>query len=79
MDCCLPVCWLEWNPNQQTAPPPIKNNKYQYRIDTLSSPDDGHIDAQNKQRREKIYAKNYVHLTYLFTYSMEQGPSWEAS
>ena len=28
--------------NQQTRQPPIQSEKFQYRIDTVSSPDDGH-------------------------------------
>jgi len=30
---------------QQTRQPPIQSEKYQRRIDTVSSPDDGHIVA----------------------------------
>jgi len=32
---------------QQTRQPSIQNEKYQFRIDTISSPDDGHIVARN--------------------------------
>jgi len=42
--------WDESHPNQQTRQPPIQSEKYQCRIDTLSSPDDGHTDAQNMYR-----------------------------
>jgi len=33
--------------NQQAEEPPIQSDKYQRRIDTVHSPDDGHIDARN--------------------------------
>ena len=33
--------------NQKTEQPPIESDKYQYRIDTVSSTDDGHIDTRN--------------------------------
>ena len=33
--------------NVQTRQPPIQSKKYQSRIDTVSSPDDGHIVARN--------------------------------
>ena len=46
MSGCL-FCWLQWNSNQQTRQPPTQNDKYQWHIDTLSSPDDGHVDARN--------------------------------
>ena len=45
--------------------PPIQSDKYQCRIDTVSSPDDGHIDARNMYRRENKYTKNCVHLVGL--------------
>jgi len=32
---------------QQTRQPPVQVEKYQCRIDTVSSPDDGHIVARN--------------------------------
>ena len=35
------------HPNQQTGQPPIESEKYQCRIDTVRSPDDGHIVARN--------------------------------
>ena len=35
------------HPNQQNIQPPIQSEKYQCRIDTVSSPDDGHIVARN--------------------------------
>ena len=51
--------------NQQTRQPPIQSDKYQCRVDTVSSPDNGHIDARNMQRRENKYTKKYVHLVGL--------------
>jgi len=36
-----------WLSGQQTREPPIHSEKYQCRIDTVSSPDDGHIVARN--------------------------------
>ena len=39
--------WNETHPNQQTRQPPIQSEKYQCRIDTVSSPDDEHIVARN--------------------------------
>jgi len=38
------------HPNQQTRQPPIQSEKYQCRIDTVSSPDDGHTVARNMWR-----------------------------
>jgi len=35
------------HPNQQNREPIIENEKYQCRIDTVISPDDGHIVARN--------------------------------
>jgi len=35
------------HPNQRSRQPPTQNKKYQCRIDTVSSPDDGHIVARN--------------------------------
>jgi len=32
---------------EQTGQPPIHSGKYQCHIDTVSSPDDGHIVARN--------------------------------
>ena len=40
----------ESHPNQQTKQPPTQSEKYQFRIDTASSPDDGHIVARNMGR-----------------------------
>jgi len=40
----------ESHPNQHTRQPPIQNEKYQCRIDTVSSPDNGHIVARNMYR-----------------------------
>ena len=39
--------WDDSHPNQQTRQPPIQSEKYQCRIDTVDSPDDGHIVARN--------------------------------
>ena len=39
--------WDETHPNQQTRQPPIHSEKYQCRIDIVSSADDGHIVARN--------------------------------
>jgi len=39
-----------WLSGLQTRQPPIHSKKYQCRIDTVSSPDDGHIVAQNTER-----------------------------
>ena len=41
------VCWLEFHSNQQTGEPSIQSDKYQCRIDTVISPDDGHMVARN--------------------------------
>jgi len=49
------------NFSQQTEQPPIQNDKYQCRIDTVSSPDDGRIDARNMYRRGNKYIKKYVY------------------
>jgi len=35
------------HPNQQTRQPPILSERYQCRIETVSSSDDGHIVARN--------------------------------
>jgi len=37
----------ELNVFMQTREPPIESEKYQCRIDTVNSPDDGHIVARN--------------------------------
>ena len=39
----------------------IQNNKYQVRINTVVSPDDGHIVARNKQRKEINIIRKIVH------------------
>ena len=39
-----------WLSGLQTRQPPIQSEKYQCRIDTVSSPDDGHIVARNMYR-----------------------------
>ena len=36
--------------DQHTKQPPVQSEKYQCRIDTVSSPDDGHIVARNMYR-----------------------------
>jgi len=38
--------WDKSHPHEQTRQPPIQNEKYQCRIDTVNSPDDGHIVAR---------------------------------
>ena len=47
-------------PADQT--PPIQSDKYQYRIDTVISPDDGHMVARNMSRREINILSRIVHL-----------------
>ena len=42
--------WISIQPADQT--PPIQSDKYQCRIDTVISPDDGHIIARNMGRKE---------------------------
>ena len=37
--------WDESHPNQSTRQPPIQSEKYQCRIDIVSSSDDGHVVA----------------------------------
>ena len=56
MSGCL-VCWLGWDYNQQTRQPPIQNKKYQCRIDTVNSPDPGHVVAGNMYRNWNKYTK----------------------
>ena len=46
-------------PNQQTRQPPIQSEKYQCRINTASSPDDGHIVTRNMYRSWNKYTKKY--------------------
>jgi len=42
------VIWeAVWSADQQTRQPPKQSVKYQCRIDTVNSPDDGHIVARN--------------------------------
>ena len=48
---------MKIHPNQQTRQPPTQSEKYQYRIDTVSSPDDGHIVARNMYRSWNEYTK----------------------
>jgi len=43
---CL-VCWLEWNSNQQTRRHPYRVTNTRCRMDTVISPDDGHMVARN--------------------------------
>ena len=42
--------------------PPIQREKCQCHIDTVSSPDDGHIVARNMQRSWNKFTKSSVHL-----------------
>jgi hypothetical protein len=46
------LCMGDWlvgmrHPNQQTSQPPIQREKYQCRLDTVRSPDVGHIVTRN--------------------------------
>jgi len=47
-------------PADQT--PPIQSDKYQCRINTVISTDDGHMVARNMQRREINVLSRIVHL-----------------
>ena len=47
-------------PADQT--PPIQSDKCQWRIDTVISPDDGHMVARNMYRREIKILSRIVHL-----------------
>jgi len=51
-----------WLSGVQTRQPPRQSEKYQSRIDTVNSPDDGHIVARNMYRRWNKYTKNSVHV-----------------
>ena len=42
-----PAGWEETNPSQPTRQPPIHSKKYQCRMDTVNSPDDGQKVARN--------------------------------
>ena len=53
------VCWLEFYSNQQTR---RQSDKYQCPIDTVISPDDGHMVARNMKRREINILSRIVHL-----------------
>ena len=46
-----------WLSSLKTRQPPIQSEKYQCRIDTVSSPDDGHIVARNMFRILNKYTK----------------------
>ena len=68
--------WTE--SDQKTLRPPIQSDKYQCHIDTIQqfSPDDGHMDAKNMQRREihKYNKKNCaLSWTYLQDYTGMRG------
>jgi len=52
--------WISIQPADQT--PTIQSDKYQCRIDTIISPDDGHMVAQNMWRREINVLSRIVHL-----------------
>jgi len=69
--CDTGICYSVWvasrllvgvklQPADQT--PPIQSDKYQCRIDTVISPDDGHMVARNIQRREINILSTVVHL-----------------
>ena len=47
-----------WLSGLQTRQPPIENEKYHYRKDTVRSPDDGHIVDRNMYRSLNKYTKN---------------------
>ena len=51
---------VKLQPADQT--PPIQSDKYQCRIDTVISPDDGHMVARNMQGREINILSRIVHL-----------------
>jgi len=51
---------VELQPADQT--PPIQSDKYQCGIDTVISPDDGHMIARNTYRREINILIRIVHL-----------------
>ena len=42
--------------------PPIQSDKYHRRIDTVISPDDGHMVARNMYRREINILSRIAHL-----------------
>ena len=50
------------HPNQQTRQPPIYNGKYQCRIDTVGSVDDGQLVARNMHKFEINILRISVHL-----------------
>jgi len=59
----------DWSADQT---PPILSDKYQCRIDTAFSPDDGHMNVRNMQRRElnKYIKQNFAaSCTYLGDYT----------
>ena len=53
---------LGWLSGLQTRQPPIHSEKYQCRIDTVGSPDDGHIVAQTCREVEINILRSSVHL-----------------
>jgi len=50
---------------QLNSQPPTHSDKYQCRIHTVHSPDDGHIDDRNMYSSENRYIERYVHLVGL--------------
>jgi len=56
----LPYMFRQLQPADQTTP--MQSNKYQCRTDTVISPDYGHVDGRNMQRREINILSNIVHL-----------------
>jgi len=51
----------------------LQSEKYQYRIDTVSSPDDGHIVARNMYRSWNKYSKKYCAPSWLHLKQIIQG------
>jgi hypothetical protein len=64
--------YLSLQPADQTAP--IQSGKYQSRVDTVISPDDGHMIARNVYRREINILDRSVHVVG-FIYKTVQGCS----
>ena len=61
----LYLCVYGWLSGLQTRQPPIHSAKYQCRIDTESSPDDGHIFARNMYRSWNKYTKKQCAPSWL--------------
>ena len=54
-----------WSAHQTATQPPIQTEKYQCRIDTVISPDDGHTVARNMQKSWNNYTKKQCALSWL--------------